>query len=537
MYKVMIVEDEVIVRIGLKNSMDWSKYGMEVVADVSNGAEALAVYERDRPDLIVTDLKMPIMDGMELISAIRKQDQDTRILILSCLEEFEYARKAANLKVSGYILKLTMTIGEMEEVLASVREELRQRGQVSPAALNRRMNLETLKEKLIKDYLFYGVYSDSELDQLLKHMNAWIKPDRIMMAIVETGQHFRLLERFNDERGELIHFTVLNVLNEILAKHRLGEAFHDRDNRYMLLLSFEDPLSEEELRLKLNELLDNIRKAMNTYFNVPVFGYVSSLGQGFASWKKMYQQCSEGMSARYFSASSFVFASDRVYAREDAGWKEAVKAACARWERLGGTCRRDLQREVELRMERQPPYSEAEWKRLLAGLADWTCRYLGLPEEQDSPSSGDKIMGSPTIHDSVQVWETHLEETAKLREAVRSVSKEVADAVQYVHRRYDQNLSLRDISDYVRLSPNYLSLLFKKEMGMNLIEYLTEYRIDKAKELLRSTSLKTYEIADNVGVKDSAYFSRIFKKTTGMSPLEFRKKKVLGGRTDTYEDA
>jgi two-component system response regulator YesN len=231
MYRVIIVEDEMLVRVGLKNSIMWSKYEMEVIADVSNGKEALAVYEKEKPDLIITDLKMPVMDGMEFISTVRRKDPDTKILILSCIEEFEYARKAANLKVSGYILKLTMTIDEMETILASVHRELKSRNQTTPVTLNHRMNLNMLKEKLIKDYLFYGAYSDSELAVLLKQMNSRIEPSRMMMAIMETSQYSRLLKRFNDERGELIHFTILNVLNEILMNHDLGEAYHDHGNR------------------------------------------------------------------------------------------------------------------------------------------------------------------------------------------------------------------------------------------------------------------------------------------------------------------
>jgi two-component system response regulator YesN len=152
-------------------------------------------------------------------------------------------------------------------------------------------------------------------------------------------------------------------------------------------------------------------------------------------------------------------------------------------------------------------------------------------------SGAKRIEASSSIRDSVETWETHLAETANVKSMIKSVSKEVADVLQYIRERYDQNISLKEISDHVQLSPNYMSLLFKKEMGRNLIEYLTNYRLEKAKELLRSTTLKTYEIAETVGVPDSAYFSRIFKKATGVSPLEFRKKRVMGGIAGTHENA
>jgi two-component system response regulator YesN len=539
MYKVLIVEDEMLVRVGLKNSMPWSKHNMEVIADVSNGQEALAVYERDKPDLIITDLKMPVMDGLELIAAVRREDQNTKILILSCIEEFEYARRAASLNVSGYILKLTMTVGEMETVLSAVRKELASRSPSAPSTLSHPMNVNKLKEKLIKDYLFYGVYSETELAVHLKQMNSRIEPSRMMMAILETSEYSRLLKRFNDERGELIHFTILNVLNEILGNHGLGEAFHDHGNRYLLLFSCDEHSTDEDIRIKLNDMFENARKALKTYFDVSVFICASDLSQGFRPLKKLYRECSVGMEARYFSETPILFLSDRRLGNPEIKWKKAMLASCSAWGRLGETLQQDLRLEVQKRTE-QPLSDERSWKRLFNGLMDWTCSYLGIPEDHSAlveMSGAKRIEASPTIRDSVEAWEIHLEETANVKSMIKSVSKEVADAVQYIRQHYDQEISLKEISDYVQLSPNYMSLLFKKDMGRNLIEYLTDYRMEKAKELLQSTTLKTYEIAENVGVPDSAYFSRIFKKTTGVSPLEFRKRRVLSGKAGSHEDS
>jgi two-component system response regulator YesN len=361
----------------------------------------------------------------------------------------------------------------------------------------------------------------------------------MMLAIMETSQYSRLLKRFNDERGELIHFTILNVLNEILTNHDMGEAYHDHDNRYLILFSFDKRLEDGEIRATLNEMFENIRKAMSTYFNVPVFICTSAASQGFLPLKKLYKECSDGMEARYFSDFPFLFLSDRRTENPESKWKKAVLASCSAWERLGEPFLQDLRLEVQTRTE-QPLQGERSWKQLFVELMDWTCSYLGIPEDHSALmelSGAKRIEASSSIRDSVETWETHLAETANVKSMIKSVSKEVAGVLQYIRERYDQNISLKEISDHVQLSPNYMSLLFKKEMGRNLIEYLTNYRLEKAKELLRSTTLKTYEIAETVGVPDSAYFSRIFKKATGVSPLEFRKKRVMGGIAGTHENA
>ncbi len=124
MYQVLIAEDEVFVRLGYKTLINWKKLGMEVAADAANGEEALKAYERIRPQVVITDIKMPVMDGLTLIRKIRETDKHTRILILTCLEEFELVREALELGVSGYVLKLTSGIEDLERKLTHIREEL-----------------------------------------------------------------------------------------------------------------------------------------------------------------------------------------------------------------------------------------------------------------------------------------------------------------------------------------------------------------------------------------------------------------------------
>ena len=124
MYKVMIVEDEMIVRAGIRMTVDWAALDLELVLEAGNGAAAWESYREQRPDIIITDLKMPVMDGMTLIQKIREFDQDTRIIILSNLEEFNMIRQAITLNVSDYLLKLTMTKEDIHRVLGKVKQEI-----------------------------------------------------------------------------------------------------------------------------------------------------------------------------------------------------------------------------------------------------------------------------------------------------------------------------------------------------------------------------------------------------------------------------
>ena len=122
--KILIVEDEVLVRCGLRSMVNWEKLGLDVIGDASNGKEALEIYEKEKPDIVMTDIKMPVMDGLELIEKIREQDQSTRIVLLTCYEEFSYLMRAMKLGVSDYILKLKMKPDEIEKAMEKVCKEL-----------------------------------------------------------------------------------------------------------------------------------------------------------------------------------------------------------------------------------------------------------------------------------------------------------------------------------------------------------------------------------------------------------------------------
>ncbi len=288
MYKVLIVEDEMLVRVGLKNSVDWAKFNMVVVADVADGMTALSIYQREKPDLIITDIKMPKMSGMELISKIREDDKQTRIVILSCLEEFELARKAMSLGVTEYILKLTMTNDDMDKILEKVKTELVMQadGQIAKKAVAH--SDDTEKDGVLKDFLFYGLYSSEEFGAYVRKKGLRIFQEGLLLAIMEIDHYERLVLLLKDEKGHLIQRTILNALNEILDRRGAGEAFSESNNRYILILNFKGIISESLRHQEIKALMDNIRDSMKVYFNMETSIGTSSAQDGYGSLKDMY---------------------------------------------------------------------------------------------------------------------------------------------------------------------------------------------------------------------------------------------------------
>jgi len=295
MYTVLIVEDEPLVRIGLKCSISWEKLNMNVIADVPNGRDALEVYHKSKPDLILTDIKMPVMDGMRLISAIRAEDNATKIIILTCFEEFDLAQKAIQLGVSNYILKMSMNPKDIEAVLSKVSDELKREREHFKQ--NPPINLDPglVKENLFKQFIFYSLYSEQDFSLAVEQLNLRLSPQNIVLCALCVDQFSALQDKFKDRQGDIIRFAVINIIDEILTGFKRGEAFHEKEGRYILLLSFPDIKSQNDIQKLVQEILSRAGSAIETYVGGKVAFYRSSVCQTYASLPLMYDECLAAM--------------------------------------------------------------------------------------------------------------------------------------------------------------------------------------------------------------------------------------------------
>lgn len=528
MFKVLIVEDEMFVRLGIKASIDWEKLGMEVVADAEDGQAAWTAYQEHKPHLILTDIKMPVMDGITLIEKIRERDSRVKIVILSCLEEFELVRKALVLGVSDYILKLTMSQAEMESVLNKVRNELAD--EVSPKADGAGGgSSEISKETLFFNYLLYGTYTDKQFEQQISRSKIELAPVNLVSCMMEIDNYNEVQKKFDDEQGRLIRFTFLNIINELLNIYARGISLYESDNRYVIFFSFFDVEQRSKIMDMLDEILEHIKRVMKSYLNCSVSFGVSSVQNGYPSLRKLYGESINAINCKYFFGlgetiiigranpeSIKVKVTDKL-----ADMLESIRV-------IGEESCSELKMEFDAYMENFSA-SRAHMKKLFIRLGHW----LLMTNRLNSESMSDLVMDytqqvelCETLDQSISTFIKYLNSVYEIKTAMKSYSKEVIKVIKYVQENYDNEFSLGEIAGMVELSPNYLCSLFKKEMGIGLSEYLMRYRIEKAKYLLKNTNMKAYEVAIKVGYGDESYFSRSFKKITGMRPNDFKKKWV-----------
>ncbi|REE94577.1 helix-turn-helix protein [Paenibacillus taihuensis] len=527
MWNVMIVEDEMLVRLGFKNSVQWDHYGMTVCADAANGREAWDYYNSEvKPDVIITDLRMPIMGGIELIKKIREHDTQTRIVILSCMEDFDLIRQAMQLGISNYILKLTMTEEEIHNVLMRVREELGTQLSLGTSKGIIR-NPDSLKENIIKNFVFYHLYSKEEFARHIDQLKFRLHPERLVVCMMEIDHFEQVQTKFNDEKGELIRVTFLNVLNELLSQSQRGEVVSDEDKRYLFIFSFRDMASELQIREDLSATMTQIQKVLKRFFNISASFGVSGMKSGYASLHALYRESEKAVGQKFFYGTERILHLREIELETgDDVVRRKLQQFHEKWSMIEEGAQRDVESIVQTFLATGRLRHEQDIRNLFVRLLHIPSVTATLNETEVMliiSTYSEEMQRSETLDECAGIYSRFLAEVLTTGGTKKQLNKDIAKTVKYVQERFNEDISLQQIAEFLELSPNYLSVLFKKELQMNFSEYLNRIRLEKAKELLLGTNLKSYEIAQQVGFTDDSYFSRAFKKHTGVRPNGFRR--------------
>ncbi len=531
MYKVLIVEDEMLVRVGLRNSVEWRRFNMEVVSDLPDGQAAWDFCLNEGfPDLIITDLRMPKMDGMKLISNIRNQNKSTRIVILTCIEEFEQIHQAMSLGVSNYIVKLTMTVEEIEEILSGIQTGLNEQEALNyPKYKDEHVtvNMDMVKEKYMKDFLFYGIYSAEEFEKFVVQSRIRITPVRMIVCTMEIDSYLKLKHKFKDDNGHLIKMTLLNILCEITSSYKRGEAIFLDETHCLLLFSFVDIVSEQIIMQEIHLILNTIQDAIYTYYNGSVSFGISGPQSGYKSLKKLYSESCQALEKKFITGPGQKhLIGDSVDLNIIHKYVEKIRDYIPLRDMLSPM----KQKEYDIYIN-TCVYALSEDKKsiriIVYQLIQWinTNLYDDYHNEKTLLfSNTDMLDECDTIPELLEQVVVYLTEVVEQSRSYLHMSSEISKATQFIKLNFHRDISLQQVADHVNLSFGYLSNLFKKELQITFIEYLNGYRIERAKELLIRTHLKSYDIAVNVGFSpEYTYFSKVFKKETGLNPNEYRR--------------
>lgn len=540
MLKVFLAEDEFIIREGIKNNIDWQAHGYEFCGEASDGELAFPLIQKTKPDILITDIKMPFMDGLALSRLVKKELPETEIIILSGYEEFDYAKEAIHIGVARYLLKPINGEALLQEVdsVAGVILEKQKEKEIREK-YRKEMEENSLRDQ--KDLFQHLVTGDCSMEEFLsisdklglKIMAPWYS---IVLLKIQSMKH-----DYEEYSGSIV--AVDQKITELTDPEHV--IIFDRALEGKAFLLKAD--SEEELLSYQKEYMDSIKEVLAGYTNLRYFGGIGTPVNRLREIPASFEDASHAFAHRYLVAESCILDSGLLL-KEGEGELDDFKISAVNPEQIDRAKMQEFLRTgdpdeivyfvdeffgkldggaMKSRIFRQYITMDAYFS-----IVDFL-KGLGLQKDEiEAPDQDSSILQDEK--NAMDYIVRIMEKALVLREKKASSRYEdvVGEVIRYIEDNYAQeDLSLNLLASHVNFSPNHLSMIFSQQTGQTLIKYLTDYRMNRAKELLRCSGKKSSVISMEVGYKDPHYFSYLFKKTQGMTPTQYR-----GGRAAEGED-
>lgn len=534
--KVFLVEDEMVIRRGIKNSIDWEKEGYIFCGEASDGELAYPMIIKEKPDILITDIRMPFMDGLELCKLVKKELPNIKILILSGYDEFDYAKEAIRLGVTEYLLK-PISSGKLLEALNGVSESIRREKEdkdlVRKYMEEMRENTEHEKQKFFEQMIAGNLSMADALETGEKYeMNLSARMYNLLLFRFTLGEE-------NRKSGELLGEAEY-AIEKLTERLEYVFEFQRGVEGWAFLLMADN---EEQMSERVKELSKDLEEIMKNYSTIAYFG---GIGQPVARLRELEESFREAERAL---AARFTMELNRIISVEDirmaqnvdtlddieiTSFGEIEKTRTMLEKFLNNGAEDEIDEFVDVYINE---LSEENLKSVLMRqyiimdayivMMSFCEKFEGIEGEMQAQSEELKnsMKTIQTLEEIKNYIRMLLKKIIGVRDTIsgRRYSDIIEIAKDQIRKTYmSDEISLNTIAAEVGMSPSYFSSIFSKEMGKTFVEYLTEIRMDRAKELLMCSSMKTSEIGYEVGYKDPHYFSYIFKKTQNCTPKEFR---------------
>lgn len=529
MYKVILIDDEPLIRQGLKAYLVWEDYGFTIIGEAEDGTRGLDICRQLQPDLVITDIRMPGISGIELINQLKDDLVHTRFIILSGYNEFELAQQAIRAGASDYILKplqkeqFTQTIHFLKNELDRCHDNVIFQQQLA-RMLER--NISLLKNNLVSELLEGKISESSKEEALFFKMNSecftvvlWdYTDDTLDIKAVENCRGL-----LPSETREIVFYYICQYMIQNGLHWHLGEL-----NKLGVFLIC-GAMKDQELHYHLCSLADEILRKTG----IALFISLGKTVFQFEDIPQSFQEAQKNMENLFYHQKIQIFDSPLIFSSENlisrylnSETESLIFSAIENGDQtkidtiLGGITK----------LVFQEKYSEPDRVRELFSEI-LTKVFLRFKESSiiafDIRTAIKTVAEMKTYNQLFEFTEGLLSQQSNLLGAEKSEdSKKIIKEIRkFLQENLTQEISLNSIATKFHLNLYYLSHLFKKETGFNFIDYLTSLRIEKAKELLEDVNYKIYEIASKVGYDDQRYFSQVFKKYTGYTPKEYRNKR------------
>lgn len=530
MYKVLIVDDEVLVRVGLKTTIDWEANGFTVVAEASNGEQGYEQYKKLSPHVIITDIKMPKKDGLWLVEKVKKENVHIKILVLTCYDDFAYARKALKFGVDDYILKSEVEDEELIAVMKSVKKKLDADSGAKQIKDKDFTNRNDIKRSIFNDAVKSNFVLDDKLLERFKTIEFPIENTKFAFAGISINDEKK--SHLDQSSLKQINQAVLNIIFDMLAKKSIDYIYTFQSKKNIFCLSSQQ-LSENELKRMFTYAGDSVKQYFDMSLSVvftEVFNIINDAALIYNRFIDKEQIMFYKNEKSFFIASidDINFNEANVISLKKQHNKRFIEAIGQ--ENLGEA--NELIEEVQSLFEQNklnPKIVKIFYSNLIGDIFN---SYGSFFENNSEVSKYEyyhyQIENADYLQDIIVML---LKFTDKAINEIHNTRcnnpKAIINmAINFIQHHYDEKISLDDVAQKLNLSKNYLCSAFKKVTGENMSLYINKLRIEKAKSLLLESDGSIKEIFEEVGYSNQQYFSRVFKKITGITVIEYKENKM-----------
>jgi two-component system response regulator YesN len=542
MIKILIVDDEIVIRKGIITSIDWESMGMTVAGEASNGREGFEKALALKPDIVITDVRMPVVDGLELTKLLKENMPNIRVVIISGYDEFKYAREALRMGVNEYLLKPIGADELIKIMLKQCDEIIRKNDEISQDTRIKsifRENLSFMQTRFISSVLRGESDALPDISDKARELNVDLSGREYQVIIIDIDDFFLITENKTSSEKDFIKSNVKNAAEEILNPSTKSIVCLSEADYMFSVINVKD-----SNRYDLFNLYKEIRYTVKKFYGITLTIGVSNIYKSIADLPKAYDEALFTLKNKAFAGKDKIITICEV---EKAGsFSQVIYPSSDEKEVIGYLKTMDtdklsmvLERMYSGFIKTKPDYNEVKnvCLRMLtiaeSQLDELGVDYRKYTERQVGVYA--EIEKYETLED-IKLWmknvfQGYIEAMQKGKnEKFKGIVKV---AIQYVNDHYSENIGVEDIAAITYVSPNYFSRVFKKETGKSFTEWLNTLRLDKAKVLLKDLKFRVYEVAEKVGYNDYKIFTHNFKRYVGCTPKEYRENVLQTSQNHT----
>ena len=533
-YRVILVDDKPLVLRSLKETVDWSKLDCTVAGEAMDGVEAVELMNSITPDIVVSDIKMPGMDGLQLTEHIKSRFPGTKVIIITGYQEFDYAKKAISLGVIDLVLKpidnssLMKVLEKAIDQIVKAREQQEYNNRLIRENVHYRDQYSSVQDKLRSRFL-YNLLQGYEADESTYSSG-------LVNLRMDAGRYYITITRVRSANKEIRLETmrkIMETLDSMKSIYGIQLIDTEIDGDMVVLFKFDRKTSVRNAKYNIKKLYDEVGRKLSSYTETKFCCVVSHMIKDVNLLKWGYKQAVEVLNSSYFSTRSDVLFVDKETISGNTGSFSIIEDLDKFYRSIDVSGAEELREDIDTLVNKIVESSggaEFRIKCLLSEVCITLSRhYLTWVVKKNEYQTAvnrllDEIDNINTLEDAQKYLNSYIGMIKEnLEKDTSGYSSLVKDALKFIKQNFARDISLEAASEYINANPSYLSRLLKKETGRSFVEIVTQMRIDTAKYLLLQPGSRIMEVCAHVGYSNYAYFYQVFKKVVGITPTDYKK--------------